>query len=100
MIRFGLVMLVGVLVAALAPAAQLTGPDALARPGTVAESALRDSLQCLVNAVRVAKGRPALRVKKTLQRAADRHAADMVARGYFAHVSPEGHDLRYRLRKA
>ena len=77
-----------------------TCPDALALPGSVSEGAMRTSLTCLVNAVREAQGKPALVTKKSLQRAAERHAADMVARGYFAHESPNGHGLRYRLRHA
>jgi uncharacterized protein YkwD len=47
-------------------------------------------------------GRGALRLNRvpSLDRAATAHAADMVARGFFSHLSPEGSRLADRLRAA
>jgi uncharacterized protein YkwD len=44
----------------------------------------------LVNDQRAKAGVPALRFDPALARAAHAHAADMVARDYFDHVSPDG----------
>ena len=74
--------------------------DALALPSAATRGAMRDALDCLVDAIRTSKGLGTLRAKKALRVAASRHAADMVRRGYFSHVSPDGHDLAYRLRRA
>ena len=51
---------------------------------------MRDAVRCLVNATRAQHGLPALHASALLGAAADRHSADMVARRYFAHVSPDG----------
>jgi uncharacterized protein YkwD len=51
-----------------------------------------------VNAVRRRAGVPALRSDGTLDRAAQAHAQDMLARSYFAHKSPEGASVRERSR--
>lgn len=45
---------------------------------------------CLVNYQRAVNGLPPIYVDSRLQSAAQGHAEDMVARGYFAHTSPEG----------
>jgi uncharacterized protein YkwD len=55
-----------------------------------------DTLQAL-NAARAARGVEPLRADARLARAARAHARDMVARGYFGHVSPTGEDLRSRV---
>ncbi len=55
---------------------------------------------CLVNAERTSRGLDALRRDSDLARAARRHAADMVRREYFAHVTPGGTGLSDRLRAA
>src|SRR4029079_3596477 len=57
------------------------------------ESNVRSALRCLVNATRVEHGLQPLRPSSKLNLAADRHSADMVARGYFAHVTPEGRSV-------
>ena len=55
---------------------------------------------CLINRERRAHGLVPLSGNARLGRAAGRHAADMVRRGYFAHVSPEGQTFVDRLRDA
>ena len=48
------------------------------------------SLLCLTNAVRARSGLNLLVADRRLNAAARDHSADMVARGYFSHTSPEG----------
>jgi uncharacterized protein YkwD len=55
---------------------------------------------CLLNRARAMRGLPALRGNGRLGRAAGAHARDMVARGYFDHVSPEGSTPESRARSA
>lgn len=62
------------------------------------EPNVRSALRCLVNATRAQHGLRALRSSARLNRAADAHSADMVARGYFAHVTPEGRSVTDRVR--
>ena len=50
------------------------------------------SLLCLANAVRARSGLASLRADPRLNVAARAHSADMVARGYFSHTTPEGAD--------
>jgi uncharacterized protein YkwD len=59
---------------------------------------VRSALRCLVNATRQEHGLPVLRSSARLNAAADAYSADMVARGYFAHVSPEGRSVADRVR--
>ncbi len=61
---------------------------------------LRSALHCLVNRKRAANGVGALRLDPRIQRAAGRHARDMVRNDYFAHQRPGGPDLTARLRRA
>jgi uncharacterized protein YkwD len=62
------------------------------------EPNVRTALRCLVNATREQHGLSTLRSSSRLNVAADRHSADMVARGYFAHVSPDGRSVTDRVR--
>jgi uncharacterized protein YkwD len=62
------------------------------------EPNVRTALRCLVNATRERHGLRALRSSSRLNAAADRHSADMVARAYFAHVTPEGRSVTDRVR--
>ncbi len=69
------------------------GPDctnADARPGEVSDAALGRATLCLVNEERAQHGLVRLRPDKSLARAAERHADDMVRRSYFAHTSRSG----------
>jgi hypothetical protein len=50
------------------------------------------SLLCLANAVRARSGLTTLAADPRLNAAARAHSADMVARGYFSHTTPEGSD--------
>lgn len=56
-----------------------------------------DAVLCLVNAERAQRALRSVVASKPLTRAATGHSTDMVRRGYFAHVSPDGLDLRRRV---
>jgi uncharacterized protein YkwD len=73
-----------------------TGAVAGALPPAAAETAL----SCLVNAVRARAGLRPLAASGRLTVAARRYAGDMVARRFFAHVSPTGERLDERIRRA
>src|SRR4051812_5859456 len=68
--------------------------------GAAAPAAVEAAIACLVGVQRAAHGLPAVRPAAPLALAARRHAADMVARGYFAHVSPTGGTVDRRVRRA
>jgi uncharacterized protein YkwD len=59
----------------------------------------RDALLCELDRVRRRHDEPRLRGDPALETAAQRHAEDMRRRGYFAHDSPGGGELRDRLRR-
>ncbi|MEJ8840195.1 CvpA family protein [Ramlibacter sp. AN1133] len=61
---------------------------------------LEEQMLELVNAERRAQGLKAVRPDPILSELARAHSRDMLARGYFAHVSPEGKDLSDRMRQA
>lgn len=69
---------------------------AAATPAPANEEAAA-TLLSLINAYRNAQGQPALGSDATLTLVAERHGADMAERDYFAHVTPEGDELRHRL---
>jgi uncharacterized protein YkwD len=58
----------------------------------------RAALLCVVDAERASRGLPAVRENAQLSRGAQKYAADMVARQFFAHVSPTGATLTDRVR--
>ncbi|URM92558.1 CAP domain-containing protein [Streptomyces sp. MRC013] len=66
------------------------------RPGGAAADHARRVLD-LVNAERAKAGCPALHADARLQRAAQGHADDMAARGYYAHDTPEGRSAGDRI---
>ena len=78
-------------------AAACDGAETPIAATTVAQS--RDALACLIDTVRLQRGRSALRPDGKLAEAAHDHAADMVGRGYFGHVTPAGRDQADRLRR-
>jgi uncharacterized protein YkwD len=80
-----------------APASAETCSGARARIATAPPRKLRSALLCLVNRKRAANGLKALRLDRKLQRAARRHARDMVRHDYFAHQRDGGPDLTERL---
>ncbi|HEV7505121.1 MAG TPA: CAP domain-containing protein [Thermoanaerobaculia bacterium] len=61
---------------------------------------VRSAMLAAVNAERKRAGSPPLAANAKLDQAAQRHAADMLARHYFAHESPEGHSVRERSKDA
>lgn len=54
----------------------------------------------LVNAERKKKGLKLLNIDEELKKVARAHSADMLTRGYFSHMTPEGKDPFYRMKKA
>ena len=54
----------------------------------------------LINAERSAAGLRPLAADPELTQVAEAHSTDMFARGYFAHVTPEGRDPFERMREA
>jgi uncharacterized protein YkwD len=81
-----------------AAAASCSGTGARASSASPGE--LRSALMCLVNHKRRASGLRALKLDRKLQKAATRHARDMVRNHFFAHQRPGGPDLTARLRRA
>jgi uncharacterized protein YkwD len=63
------------------------------------EPNVRSALRCLVNVERARHGLRTLQSNARLNAAADRHSADMVARRYFGHVTPEGASIADRIRQ-
>src|SRR3954466_13996345 len=80
-------------------AAQSTGCGFTRQAASAApEPNVRTAVRCLVNTRPARHGLRPLRPSAQLNLAADRQAADMVARGCFAHVTPEGTSVTGRLR--
>jgi uncharacterized protein YkwD len=63
-------------------------------------AAVEAAISCLVNAERSARGLVPVARAEALETSAQRHAVDMVARRYFAHVSPSGGTVDKRARRA
>jgi uncharacterized protein YkwD len=59
----------------------------------------RAALVCVIGSARGAHGLAPVRENGLLTLAAQRHADDMVARGYFAHVTPDGASVTDRVRQ-
>src|SRR3954454_20171603 len=101
--RFALPLLLLVAVAAGAgPASAATG-CASADDGPTAQTstvALGNAALCLVNQERTARGLRPLKSNRHLATAANGHARDMVARGYFSHDSMSGASFVDRIRRA
>jgi uncharacterized protein YkwD len=98
------------MVAALPLAGAAAGagaPDATAEPSdprcanarSAPGQAGADVTLCLINAARRARDIAPLGADALLARAAKRHAADMVARGFFSHDAPGGVSFVDRLRR-
>src|SRR3954451_19740210 len=98
-----LVLAVVVIAVLAAPAHAADPPPACAGAavplGAAAPAAVEAAIASLVGAQPAAPGLPAGRPAAPLALAARRHAADMVARGYFAHVSPTGGTVDRRARR-
>lgn len=52
----------------------------------------QSAVRCLINDARHDRGAKKLAQKDSLEAAAQYHATDMAARGYFSHTSPSGED--------
>jgi len=74
-------------------------PDASASATAIGAAAARGAVACEVNARRRAHGRRSLRWSGRLGLAAERYSREMVARRFFAHVSPGGATLDRRIRR-
>jgi uncharacterized protein YkwD len=61
---------------------------------------LEEQMLELVNAERSAHGLRPVKADPILSELARAHSRDMLARGYFAHVTPEGNDLSDRMQQA
>jgi uncharacterized protein YkwD len=61
---------------------------------------VRDAMLCEIDRVRNRHDAGRLRTQDQLDVAAERHAADMLERRYFSHVSPGGGELGDRVRRA
>jgi uncharacterized protein YkwD len=61
---------------------------------------LEDQMLELVNAERRSRGLKSVKPDPILAELARAHSRDMLARGYFAHVTPEGNDLGDRMQQA
>lgn len=70
------------------------------RPGEFRDVILERATVCLINRERRVRGLRTLRRNASLQRAAARHAHDMVRRNYFAHTSPSGRRVNHRVTKS
>src|SRR4051812_19271025 len=89
------------LAAATARAQAPAACPAAAEPlGAAPSAVVGAAVLCLVNAERTQRGLTAVEPAPALELAAQRHAADMVARRYFAHVSPSGGTVDKRARRA
>ncbi|GAA0220571.1 hypothetical protein GCM10010492_18280 [Saccharothrix mutabilis subsp. mutabilis] len=84
-----------VAVAAAAVLGAVTAQQSDAQPANRVSAA--DRVVELVNAERAAAGCGAVKVDARAQSAAQAHADDMAARGYYDHVSPDGRDVGDRL---
>jgi len=74
--------------------------NAAADPQVIAEPTVEAVTLCLLNDERRQVGRPALRSNGKLALAAERHAEDMGAKGYFAHDSLDGRSFLERIKAA
>ena len=72
-------------------------PDADVMPTASNESAIRASILCLHNQIRIARGLPVLRENARLRRAAVGHSNDMVDHGFFDHTTPGGETMVDRI---
>ena len=101
--RAPLLALLVVLVLAVGPGAAPARASgcayAAASARVIGVAAARRAVECVVNARRRAHGRRPLSWSGRLGLAAERYSLDMVARRFFAHVSPDGATLVGRVRR-
>ena len=82
---------------ARAQAAACPAADIVLGPASPAD--VEAGVSCLVGAIRAERGLPALEPSAALEALAQRHGVAMVARRYFAHVSPSGGTVDKRARR-
>lgn len=70
----------------------------MADPTTLKQAS--ESVLCLVNGERARRGLAPLRPSRLLNRSAEAHSRDMVARRYFSHVTPAGVNVRQRISRS
>jgi uncharacterized protein YkwD len=75
--------------------AECAGAQLLPAPGNLA--AIRAAVLCLHNRTRAAQGLRRLRPNPRLREAAEKHSDQMVAGGFFSHVTPAGADIGDRV---
>jgi uncharacterized protein YkwD len=68
------------------------------KPSLIGAAAAGQATLCLLNRERTERGLPALRENGLLSAASLEHSQDMVQRRYFEHTTPDGRDVRARLR--
>jgi uncharacterized protein YkwD len=84
----------------VAPATASSCANADLAPTHANVEAVAHATACLINQQRRRHHQRALRSSASLARAARNHAADMVSRGYFSHVTPAGRSALDRIRRA
>ena len=72
--------------------------DADAQASELTRDEAATAVGCLINQERRRRNLGALREQARLERAAERHARDMVRRRFFSHTTPEGVSMADRLR--
>ena len=87
------------------PAVRASGcvPAATAPAVSPTKEALRQAARSVVreiNQERADRKRPRLRIDRRLERAGGRHARDMVRRGFFSHLTPDGRGITERAQAA
>ena len=93
-----LALMAGLAVFAVVPAAaSATCPGESVRSSLQTESAMSQSILCLVNERRAAAGVGSVTRNPKLEQAAMAHSGDMVSNGFFAHTSPKGIDFVDRI---
>ncbi|KYZ76697.1 serine protease [Anaerosporomusa subterranea] len=75
-------------------------PQTPSTPSGTTLSAQEQQALTLLNNDRAKNGLPALKSNSQLTRVAESHAKDMIARGYFAHNTPEGKTPFQRMQEA
>jgi len=78
----------------------LISAGVLASPASAAKIPPRKQLLHAVNHARAAHGVGAVRGSTSLRMVALGHSSDMLRRGYFAHTSPTGSTLSYRIQRS
>lgn len=90
----------GVLLGGVPASASAACADADLTLSSATAARVDKAIVCRVNEERKRNGRKALKVNKSLAKAARAHTSDMAKRGYFDHVSPDGRNPSDRAKKA